>query len=258
MKHKKIYSHANKLVYAFLNNKTIPPIPNRYTKKINQANKFRKLCESMIQKPIIGFKAGGTGIPLLKKLNEKEPFYSAVYKNNLLKNKKSVKINNYTLGIELEVCYLIKKDFFAFKKTLTKKNILKFISHIAPCIEVVGYRQRKKGIKTLGDLCSDFGGNVKFIIGAKKKFKNKRINNLKTNISNIKINQSVDGNTNTVYLDPLNSLRFVLKKIKKEKINLKKNFYVFTGSTVGVVPILSKGFYVGKIEKLGSVTSKIV
>ena len=120
MKHKKIYSHANKLVYAFLNNKTIPPIPNRYT-KINQANKFRKLCESMIQKPIIGFKAGGTGIPLLKKLNEKEPFYSAVYKNNLLKNKKSVKINNYTLGIELEVCYLIKKDFFAFKKTLTKK-----------------------------------------------------------------------------------------------------------------------------------------
>ena len=64
---------------------------------------------------------------------------------------------------------MIKKDFFAFKKTLTKKNILKFISHIAPCIEVVGYRQRKKGIKTLGDLCSDFGGNVKFIIGAKKK-----------------------------------------------------------------------------------------
>ena len=145
------------------------------------------------------------------------------------------------------------------KRHLQKKNILKFISHIAPCIEVVGYRQRKKGIKTLGDLCSDFGGNVKFIIGEKKKFKNKRINNLKTNISNIKINQSVDGNTNTVYLDPLNFLRFVLKRLKKRKINLqKKNFYVFTGSTVGVVPILSKGFYVGKIEKLGSVTSKIV
>ena len=91
----------------------------------------------------------------------------------------------------------------------------------------------------------------------KKKFKNKRINNLKTNISNIKINHSVNGNTNTVYLDPLNSLRFVLINLKKIRINLKKNFYVFTGSTVGVVPILSKGFYVGKIENLGSVTSKI-
>ena len=62
----------------------------------------------------------------------------------------------------------------------------KFITHIAPCIEVVGYRQKKKGIKSLGDLCSDFGANVKFVIGTKKKYKNNNVNNLKTNISNSK------------------------------------------------------------------------
>ena len=129
---------------------------------------------------------------------------------------------------------------------------------MAPCIEVVGYRQRKKGIKFLGDLCSDFGGNVKFVIGAKKKFKNIKVDNLKTNISNDKINQSVNGNTNTVYISPINSLRFVLTKLKKDNIKINKNFYVFTGSTVGVVPILSKGFYTGKIEKLGSVKTRIV
>ena len=127
-----------------------------------------------------------------------------------------------------------------------------------PCIEVVGYRQSKKGIKSLGDLCSDFGANVKFVIGSKKKFKNIRINNLETNISNKKINQSVNGNTNTVYVDPLNSLKFVLNKLKKDKIKLKKNFYVFTGSTVGIVPIKSKGLYVGRIDKLGSVKAKII
>ena len=38
---------------------------------------------------------------------------------------------------------------------------------MAPCIEIVGYRL-KKGIKSLGDLCSDFGANVKFIIGQKE------------------------------------------------------------------------------------------
>ena len=38
---------------------------------------------------------------------------------------------------------------------------------------------------------------------------------------------------------------FVLKKIKRDKIKLNKNFYVFTGSTVGVVTILGKGFYKG-------------
>ena len=129
---------------------------------------------------------------------------------------------------------------------------------MAPCIEVVGYRQRKKGIKSLGDLCSDFGANVKFIIGAKKKFKKIKINNLKTNISNNSINQSVNGNTNTVYINPINSLKFVLNKLKKDKIRLNKSFYVFTGSTVGVVPILGKGFYTGKIEKLGFVKVKII
>ena len=123
---------------------------------------------------------------------------------------------------------------------------------MAPCIEIVGYRQRKKGISSFGDLCSDFGANVKFLLGRSKKFKRINIGNLKTNISNKKISQSIDGNTNTVYINPLNSLRFVLNKVKKDKINLNKDFYVFTGSTVGVVPIKSKGLYTGKIDKLGS------
>ena len=148
---------------------------------------------------------------------EKEPFYATVYKRNFLRSGKSVKINKATLGIELEVCYKVKKSFFLSKGVITMKNISKYISHMAPCIEVVGYRQRKKGITSFGDLCSDFGANVKFLIGAKKKYKRINIGNLKTNISNKKINQSFNGNTNTVYINPLNSLRFVLNKLKKDK-----------------------------------------
>ena len=137
------------------------------------------------------------------------------------------------------------------------KNISKYISHMAPCIEVVGYRQRKKGITSFGDLCSDFGANVKFLVGSVKKYKKINIGNLKTNISNKRINQSVNGNTNTVYINPLNSFKFVLNKLKKDKINLKKDFWVFTGSSVGVVPILGKGLYTGKVDKLGSVKAII-
>ena len=258
MESKNLNLIANKLVKAFINNKIIAPIPDRYTKKLSEAQKLRKLCESKIEKPIIGFKVAGTGIPVLKKLNEKEPFYATVYKHNFLQNNKSVKINKFTMGIELEVGYLINKSFFKIKKKITKKNIKKYITHMFPCIEVVGYRQRKKGIRSLGDLCSDFGANVKFVIGTKKKFKNIKINNLKTNILNKKANYSVNGNTNTVYIDPLNSLKFVLNKLRKDKIKFTKNFYIFTGSTVGVVPILYKGLYTGKIEKLGSVKAKII
>ena len=251
------YKISDKLVNAFLKDKIISAIPKRFTKKLIEADKFRKLCEGKIKEPIIGYKAGGTGIPLLKKLKEKEPFYASVYARNFLKSGKNVKINKSTLGIELEVCYLIKKSFFSSKGSITKKKVTKFISHMAPCIEVVGYRQRRKGITSFGDLSSDFGGNVKFLIGQKKKYKNINIGNLKANISNKKAKQSVNGNTNAVYINPLNSLRFVLNKVKKDKVDLGKDFYVFTGSTVGVVPILSKGLYSGKIDKLGSVKAII-
>ena len=162
---------SKKLVKAFLKNKLIKPIPTKITKNITKANEFRKLCESKIKKEVIGFKAGGTGFPVLKKLKEKEPFYASVYKHNFLRSGKKVKINNYTLGMELEVCYLIKKKFFSSNQKVSKNNVSKYISYMAPCIEIVGYRQRKKGIKYLGDLCSDFGANIKFLIGPKKKYK---------------------------------------------------------------------------------------
>ncbi len=169
MKQNNLEKISNKLVTAFLKNKLIKAIPNKYTKKRIEAQKLRKLCESKIKLPVIGFKAAAS----------------------------------------------------------------------------------------FGDLCSDFGANVKFLIGAKKKYKRINIGNLKTNISNKKINQSVSGNTNTVYINPLNSLRFVLNKVKKDKINLNKDFWVFTGSSVGVVPIKGKGLYTGKVDKLGSVKAVI-
>ena len=122
MKNKIINKTADKLVNAFLNKKIIQPIPTKYTKKLSDSNKFRMLCESKITKPIIGFKAGGTGIALLKKLKEKEPFYASVYKHNFIKSNSKVKINNYTLGIELEVCFFIKKNIFNFKKSISKKK----------------------------------------------------------------------------------------------------------------------------------------
>ena len=121
---------SDKLVNAFVKNKIISPIPSKFTKKLTEANKFRKLCESKIKDPVIGFKVGGTGFPLMKKLKEKEPFYAAVYKRNFLKSGKRVKINKYVLGIEVEVCYLIKKKFFDSKILITRKNITKFISHM--------------------------------------------------------------------------------------------------------------------------------
>ena len=45
---------ADKLVNAFLKNKIISPLPQKITKKLTDADEFRKLCESKIKEPIIG------------------------------------------------------------------------------------------------------------------------------------------------------------------------------------------------------------
>ena len=254
---KEIEKLADRLVNAYKKNKLISPLPIKYTKNIENATRLRKICESKIKTKIIGFKAGGTALPVLKKLKEKEPFYSAIFKNNVLKSGKGVKINSSTLGIEVEVGYLIHKRFFDNKRIITMKNVSKFITHMMPCIEVVGYRQKKQGIKFLGDLASDFGANMKFLIGPKKKFKKVNIGNLKCNIKNVKTGSVVNGNTNSVYINPLNSLRFVLNKMRKDNVKLNSNFYVFTGSTVGVVPLKNKGMYIAKIDKIGTVKSLI-
>ena len=90
---KSIDKISNKLVKAFLFKKIISPIPLKYSKNIKLAEKLRRLCESKIKIPVIGYKAGGTAIKVLKKLGEKEPFYSSIYKNNFIKSGTNVKVN---------------------------------------------------------------------------------------------------------------------------------------------------------------------
>ena len=98
---KEIERIADKLVYAYKKNLLINPIPRKYTKNIKNATRLRQLCESKIKTKVVGFKAGGTALPVLKKLKEKEPFYSAIFKNNVLKSGMGVKINKSTLGLSL-------------------------------------------------------------------------------------------------------------------------------------------------------------
>ena len=73
-----------------------------------------------------------------------------------------------------------------------------------------------------------------------------------SNIKDVRIWVDQDG------INPTDDLKQILNELDlKDKTNLDKDFYVFTGSTVGVVPILGKGLYTGKIDKLGSVKAII-
>ena len=129
---------AKRLVNAFNKGTFIAPLSNKFTKNTKTSKLLLEECQQLISSPVIGFKAGGTGKAALKQWGEKEPFYAPIFKKNLLKSNGSVKINKYTLGIELEVFFEIKKSFFSSDKKITEKNISSVINYVGPCIEIVG------------------------------------------------------------------------------------------------------------------------
>lgn len=254
---KELATLSKKLAKAFNTNSLIAPLPSKFCKNTKNANLLRVASEKLIKSPVIGFKAGGTGKAMLKKWKEKEPFYASIFKKNLVKTNSKVKLSKNTFGIELEVFYFLKKNVLESKSKITEKNIGRYIDGMGPCIELVGYRQRKKGVSCLGDLTADFGCNVKFIIGKKQKYKKIKFNNLPTTLFNKKSGQTVNGNTKAVYDSPLKSLVWLVNRARKDKVTTNKNFYVFTGSTVGVVPILKKGLFEGQIKSLGTVKTTV-
>ena len=72
-------------------NKIIAPLPTKFTKKLSEAQKLRKLCESKVKDPIIGFKAAGTGLPVMKKLKEKSLSMPAIFEKEFYKKWKKSK-----------------------------------------------------------------------------------------------------------------------------------------------------------------------
>ena len=93
---------SDKLVNAFLKNKIIASIPRKFSKKLSQAQKFRKLCESKIDEPVVGFKAAGTGIPVLKKLKVRDCAVSKTYGHFKIctTNKHSIPTNRFSLTMD--------------------------------------------------------------------------------------------------------------------------------------------------------------
>ena len=85
---------------------------------------------------------------------------------------------------------------------------------------------------------------IKNILNKTKSNKIKRI--IKFDNITIDLNKNLILNKNEEY-----------KINNTEKVILEKDFYVFTGSTVGVVPIKNKGEYIGKVDKIGSVRTTI-
>ena len=118
---------------------------------------------------VLSSPSGAGKTTLVKKISKKNNFQISISYTTRIPRDNEVNGSDY---------YFIKKSFFDFKGKVTKSNVTKFIKYMGPCFEIVGFRQRNKKFTYLGDICGDFGFNIKFVVGRKTKFKKLNLNNL--------------------------------------------------------------------------------
>ncbi len=229
-------------------------------KKIRNINVATNICreaERQLMWDPIGFKAGATNKNVWKKLKVPKPFFSFLYDERTYKSGSKVPFQKNLLGAELEVAFKIKNEVFFYNKKITKNNVSKFILGIAPAIEIVGFRQKASTIDCLGRMVSDFGLNVAFVFGKIKKYTFKKILNIQTTLINKKQKKEYTGNTKFVLKHPINSVIWLLNRLKREKKYLSFDFWITSGTTTPIAPIKKGDLFIGSIPKLGSVITKI-
>jgi len=106
-------------------------------------------------------------------------------------------------------------------------------------------------------MIGDFGLNVAFAFGKIKKYTFKKISNIQTTLINKKQKKEYTGNTKIVLQHPINSVIWLLNRLKREKKYLSFDFWITSGTTTPIAPIKKGDLFIGSIPKLGSVTTKI-
>ncbi len=254
-KFKDINKISSSLALARRKNLTIKKISLNIIKDINLVEQIKTFAETKLEWQPIGFKVGATNKKIMKILKAKEPFFSYIFKEQTFKNNKKLKLTPNLLGIELEVAYKINKRVFDVK-IKKKKQLKPFILGMTTAIELVGFRQNLKKPDMIGRAIIDFGLNVSFIKTNPKKIKNILNFNSKTKITNLKNKKIYLGHTKNVLNNPINSLFWLIKKLREKNISLKKNFWVTTGSTTPIVPVKRGDIFLGNINSLGKILVK--
>ena len=248
----KIGVFSRKLSNARKNNSLINPLPRNIITNPNLVKKIKNFAEEKLNWSPIGFKIGATNKEISKILGANEPFYSYLFKEKTFKNNSKLTLSPKTMGIELEIAYKIGKEIFN-TKIKKKEQLKKFISGIAPAIELVGYRQKLNEIKFVGQAVVDFGLNISFIKTKINSIKNILYFKSKTKITNLKTKKVYLGHTNKVMGNPINSLFWLIKELQKQNVSFNKNFWVTTGSTTQIVPVKKGDEFLGEVTKIGNV-----
>lgn len=260
MQEKDIINSAKILFDLKLNAQSIENLKNNLSpKNINDAYLIQEKLKinylTLKENFCIGKKVGCTNIEAQKQVGVNEPFYGNLYSRFSASNNCSLNSKNFSEPyIEPEISFVIKKDIDISKAPFSIKNIDEIFEGIICSIEIVDFRFRKS-INQIGieNLIATNGASDYWIKG-NNIYKLKDVNFLNTPIF-LYINEEliIEGNTNKVLGNPVNSAIWLLNKISEKGQTMLKGQYISTGSCTKAIKLIKNNKIKVKFESLETI-----
>jgi len=244
MKDKNILLAANILFNHRLNKTGLKALPdNLAPKSIEESykiqNELKILYLTLKDNFCIGKKVGCTNKFAQEQVNIFEPFYGNLFSKFSAKNGCELKSSKFFKPfIEPEISFRIKKDVNINQAPFTNSDSSDLFDVILPSIELVDFRFGEN-IKDVGinNLIVSNGAS-EFYIQGEKTYQLNEIN-LEDQIVKLFINDIlvVEGNTNLVLGNPINSAIWLINKLSKLGEPMLEGQFITTGTCTRAIPI---------------------
>ena len=203
---------------------------------------------------IIGKKVGCTNKKAQQQIKVNKPFYGNIYSSFSSNSKCNLDRKQFIKPhIEPEFSFQLNSKIDSIKGPITLNQTYDLIEKVIPSIEIVDSRFNDWTSIGINNLIADNGANAYWI----KSKKDYNLNNVNFNnhIVKVFINENLIevGNSNNVLNNPLNSLRWLLNTLSKQRKYLQKGTYVSTGTCTSAIPVSKKDIVIADFDSLGIV-----
>ena len=203
---------------------------------------------------IIGKKIGCTNKKAQQQIKVNKPFYGNIYSSFSSNSKCNLDRKQFIKPhIEPEFSFQLNSKIDSIKGPITLNQTYDLIEKVIPSIEIVDSRFNDWTSIGINNLIADNGANAYWI----KSKKDYNLNNVNFNnhIVKVFINENLIevGNSNNVLNNPLNSLRWLLNTLSKQRKYLQKGTYVSTGTCTSAIPVSKKDIVIADFDSLGIV-----
>ena len=199
---------------------------------------------------IIGYKIGCTNRAIQKELNVVEPIYGALFKNKVIKNDSNLSIKNFIkVGVECEIYVSISKDIID-QDQYSKEKIENLINYCGLSLEIVENRFVEIKKNTIEHIIIDGSLGNSIILGKKTKH---QFRNFSKFIGRLFLNNKeiYSSSSNSILGDPLNALKWYIKKKLKLKKTINKGEIISLGSITPLLWVIKPCSIKAKIDELG-------